>query len=296
MKEIDIINVIKSVINTDFIGDDCAYLKDLGIVITQDSLVENIHFKREWYTPRQLGYKSIIVNASDILASGAKPAYYTVALSLPPNISTEYVKDFYIGINEAIGASKIIGGDITGSKNDIIISITAIGVAGERNISSRKNAMPGYKIITSGMYGASCAGLKELLQNNYNGCHVQAHIKPVLNYKFSEQVSKCNAPYAMMDTSDGIMDALFKIAESSNVNISVDYEKIPKLKDICEKDVLFGGEDYNLIAAIPDNFVSRVEDAVVIGDVYEYKNVRLNLNERKYYNYDELSVYNHFGG
>lgn len=94
MKELDFINIIKQQIGSSYIGDDCAYLKELGIVISQDSLVENIHFKRVWATPFQLGYKSIAVNISDILASGAKPAYVTVALSLPNNIDGKFVEEF----------------------------------------------------------------------------------------------------------------------------------------------------------------------------------------------------------
>ena len=95
MDELEIINIIKSKSESEYIGDDCAYLKELGIVISQDNLVEDVHFKREWYTPRELGYKCAAVNISDILASGAKPAYLTVALSLPNNISNSFIEDFY---------------------------------------------------------------------------------------------------------------------------------------------------------------------------------------------------------
>ena len=95
MKELDFIKIIKNQIGGDYIGSDCAYLKDLGIVVSQDNLVEDIHFKMEWCTPEQLGYKSMAVNISDILAAGAKPAYVTVALSLPSDISDDFIKSFY---------------------------------------------------------------------------------------------------------------------------------------------------------------------------------------------------------
>ena len=108
MKELDFINIIKQQIGSSYIGDDCAYLKELGIVISQDSLVENVHFKRAWATPFQLGYKSIAVNISDILASGAKPAYVTVALSLPNNIDGKFVEEFYKGAKTALhGAERV---------------------------------------------------------------------------------------------------------------------------------------------------------------------------------------------
>ena len=80
MKEKDFINTIKTVLNSKYIGDDCAYLEDLGIVVTQDSLVEDVHFKRCYITPYQLGWKSAMVNISDICASVAKPVYLTVSL------------------------------------------------------------------------------------------------------------------------------------------------------------------------------------------------------------------------
>ena len=92
MKEHDFIKIIQKVTNSNYLGDDCAYLKELGIVITQDNFVENIHFRTDWATPYQIGYKSAIVNISDILASGAKPAYLSVGLSLP-NISKEYFEE-----------------------------------------------------------------------------------------------------------------------------------------------------------------------------------------------------------
>ena len=80
MKEKEFISIIKNTLKSEYIGDDCAYLKDLGIVVTQDSLVENVHFLRKKITPFQLGYKSVMVNISDIAASGGDPKYLTVSI------------------------------------------------------------------------------------------------------------------------------------------------------------------------------------------------------------------------
>ena len=88
MKEKEFISIIKNTLKSEYIGDDCAYLKDLGIVVTQDSLVENVHFLRKKITPFQLGYKSVMVNISDIAASGGDPKYLTVSISLPSDIDT----------------------------------------------------------------------------------------------------------------------------------------------------------------------------------------------------------------
>ena len=116
MKEEEFLSVIKSVIGDKYIGDDCAYLSDLGLVVSQDSLVEDVHFKRSYMTPCQLGYKSAMVNISDIAASGGRCRYITVALSLPKDITSDFIKDFYEGLNSALqegGDIEIIGGDIT---------------------------------------------------------------------------------------------------------------------------------------------------------------------------------------
>ena len=280
MKELDFINIIKQQIGSSYIGDDCAYLKELGIVISQDSLVENIHFKRAWATPFQLGYKSIAVNISDILASGAKPAYVTVALSLPNNIDGKFVEEFYKGAKTALHGAEIIGGDITGSER-IFISVTAIGITAGRCISSRSSAKPGYKIITRGKYGLSSAGLNELILGGENKDLIQAHLEPELDEEFSRDISKhITQNYAMMDTSDGLADALFKIAEASGVSIECN-----------EIDGMFGAEDYHLVAAVPQEFDSGLDGVYTVGEVYEKRDFVLKINGRRYNRYDELNLY-----
>lgn len=284
MKELDFINIIKNQIGNELAGDDCAYLRELGIVITQDSLVEDIHFKREWITPYQLGYKSVSVNISDILASGAKPEYITIALSLPPDIDGKFIKEFYRGASKALYGAKIAGGDITGAEK-IFISIAAIGSTKERRISSRKNAKPGYVVISKGKFGLSTAGLKELISGGNNKELINAHLEPKLDAKFSETIaSKIDKDYAMMDTSDGLADALFKIAEASGVAIEADYI-----------DGIFGAEDYNLVAAVPVDFLSELKDYDLIGKVVEKQDCILKIGNKKYLQYDELGVYDHFG-
>ena len=163
MKEYDFIRIIQEQTKSPFLGDDCAYIKDLGIVVTQDNFIENVHFKTTWATPYQIGYKATAVNISDILASGAKPAYLSIGLSLPKNIDECFLKEFYKGVEKASQGAEIIGGDITGS-DKIFISITAIGKTESRKISSRKNARAGYVVISNGDFGISSIGLKELIE------------------------------------------------------------------------------------------------------------------------------------
>ena len=293
MKEKDFIQTIKTILNSEYIGDDCAYLKDLGIVVTQDSLVEDIHFKRDFATPYQIGYKSAMVNISDVCASGAEPKYLTVALSLPENITKEFVEEFYKGMKDACGNIEIVGGDITGS-DKIFISITAIGKTAGRRISSRKNAKPGQKIVVSGPHGAGAAGLTELLSGKRVGKFIKAHLMPEAQLEFSKKISSnIQEDYAMMDTSDGLMDALSQIAEASGVLLDIDFNKIPYDKEIEKfenyKDlILFGGEDYQLVAALTDP-----QDFTVIGEVKEGRGVKIG---QKIYTKDEVEkhLFNHF--
>ena len=269
----------------------------MGIVITQDSLVEDVHFKREWITPYQLGYKSVAVNISDVFASGACPAYITIALSLPNNLSENFVEDFYKGAEAALYGAKIIGGDITGSADKIFISISAVGKTKNRNISSRKNAKPGYIIITKGQFGASAAGLSKLISGDNSSPElIKAHLEPQLDYNFADIIARtvCE-PYAMMDTSDGLADALFKIAEAGDVKAVVDYSLIPHPHNVSKDFVLFGGEDYNLIAAIPEKYISCIPGANVLGKIVDYDGVRLDISGQIFREYSELEVFNHFG-
>lgn len=300
MKEKEFITIIKNTLNSPYIGDDCAYLKDLGIVVTQDSLVEDIHFSTKFISAFDLGFKAVMVNVSDVIASGAKPKYLTVSLSLPSNVKEDFVEEFYNGCKKACGNDvQIVGGDITGSEK-IYISISAIGKTLGRNISSRKNAKIGQKVIVSGIHGSSSAGLKLLLEGkNSPEKFIKSHINPVAQVEFGKNISTTvKEPYAMMDTSDGLMDGLSTIANESSVLLDIDFDKIPYDKDIEQFEnwqdlVLFGGEDYQILATVPQNFQGGFE----IGVVKEGLGVNLKLRDKitHYSKQDvEEKVFNHF--
>lgn len=283
MKEQDFINIIKKQIGTEYIGDDCAFLKDLGIVVTQDSLVEDVHFKMNWCTPYQLGYKAVSVNISDVLASGAEPKYVTIALSLPSKTEKKFVEEFYKGAKSALRGAKIIGGDITGA-DKVYISITAIGTTSGRKISSRSNAHVGDVVITKGEFGKSSLGLKELMTAGSDSELIRAHLEPQLEENFANEIAtQIDSEYAMMDTSDGLADALFQIATSSNVSIDAKFV-----------EGIFGAEDYKLVATVPRKFLKNLTEYEIIGKVVEKQDYILKIGDKKYYNYDELGLYNHF--
>ena len=300
MNENELIKGIQKILSSEYIGDDCAYLKDLGIVVTQDSLVEDIHFSTKFISAFDLGFKAVMVNVSDVAASGAEPKYLTVSLSLPSNVKEDFVEEFYNGCKKACGNDvQIVGGDITGSEK-IYISICAIGKTLGRNISSRKNAKIGQKVIVSGIHGSSSAGLKLLLEGkNSPEKLIKSHINPVAQVEFGKNISTTvKEPYAMMDTSDGLMDGLSTIANESGVLLDIDFDKIPYDKDIEQFEnwqdlVLFGGEDYQILATVPQNFQGGFE----IGVVKEGLGVNLKLRDKitHYSKQDvEEKVFNHF--
>lgn len=302
MNEKELIKIIKSTLNSNYIGDDCAYLKDLGIVVSQDSLVEDIHFKRDLITPYQLGYKSVMVNISDICASGAEPLYLTVSLSLPKDVDESFVEEFYKGAKTALNCAKIVGGDLTGS-DKIYISVTAIGSDKGRKISSRANAKVGYKVIVSGEHGNSAMGLKLLLDGtcthqphpdgNEREKFISAHLTPTAQRYFSHQIaSQIKVDYAMMDTSDGLADALIQIAKASDVTLSIESEKIPHDARVGMDLVLYGGEDYQLVAVVPQNFLQNITDYTIIGEV-KSSGTGLEIDGKSYTDIDS-KLFNHF--
>lgn len=323
MKELEFLKIInKTLSKNSHLGDDCAYLKELGIVVTHDSLVEDIHFSQQYSTPYQLGYKAIAVNLSDIFASGAIPKYFTISLSLTPTTDSEFVEEFYKGCEDLANkfGFEVIGGDITGA-DKIFISVCAIGTTHGRNISSRSNAKVADYVVTTGVHGSSAAGLW-LLQNKdkQKSCGlkleeseliVNTHLLPIPQKKFSEEIStKTNEDYAMMDSSDGLADALFKIAQASKVSILVDFDKIPydtsieKVANTANKNfkdwIFYGGEDFQLIACIDEKTLKKLDSSIytIIGKVEELdKNAFVKLNfDGEIEALTLTKTYNHFRG
>lgn len=314
MKELEFLKIInKTLTKNSHLGDDCAYLEDLDIVVTHDSLVEDIHFSQKYSTPFQIGYKTIIVNISDIFASGAVPKYFTISISLPPDTNNKFIEDFYKACEDLSKKFnfEIIGGDITGGEK-VFISACAIGITQGRKISSRRNAKTGDYVITTGVHGSSAAGLW-LLQNpdkitEYKSL-TNTHLFPNLNENLSREIAtKAMEDYAMMDTSDGLADALFKIAQASNVSISIDFDKIPYDKDIEKvanianvdfKDwIFYGGEDYQLVACVNKKTLDNLDSSTytIIGKVTEQdKNALVSVKSNNNIQTITLTkTYNHF--
>jgi thiamine-monophosphate kinase len=301
MKEKDFISTIKNILNSSYIGDDCAYLKDLGIVVTQDSLVEDVHFSFKYMTPFQLGYKSVMVNLSDIVSSGGEPKYLTISLSLPKKYDKNFISEFYNGAKSACPDTvEIVGGDITGG-DKVFISICAIGKTQDRKISSRKNAKVGYKVVISGNHGSSGAGLKLLFEGKTEPQElINAHLMPKAQFEFGKNISQnIKTDYAMMDTSDGLMDSFSTIANESGVLLNIDFEKIPHSKELekfqnFKELILYGGEDYGIVAVVPKEFDCG---GTVVGEVTSGLGVNL-IDKTQIQHFSktdvEKRIFNHF--
>lgn len=283
-KEARFLQIISDVLDdSSYLGDDCAYLSEYNLVVSSDSLVEDVHFDLNTISAYSLGKKSLLVNISDILSSGAKPEYLTVSLS--GMLNEDFIENFYRGANEICHkyGLKIIGGDLTGG-DKITIAVTIFGNTKGRNISSRKNAKDGYIVLLAGYHGSSAAGFKIL--NGNDKCFlaredvsknkdyfIKSHTEPELYPEISEIIAKnCKQPYAMMDTSDGLYDGLKKISEASDVGFSIEFDKILR-KTNNFNDVLFGGEDYGLLICLETSDFEKVfpllngKDIAVIGKV-----------------------------
>ena len=275
-KEEKFLNIIKKSLScTKYIGDDCAYLEDFGLTISHDTLIEDVHFKRSYMTPFEIAQKALLVNISDILASGANP--YGATISISGKLNENFISDFYNGIDEIAQKYKlkILGGDLTGGEK-IAISISILGDVKNRRISSRKNAKIGYIIATKGIFGRSHLGLIEL-QRGTAGEFSKYHKKPELYPEASKIIAEnCANDYALMDSSDGLYDALNKISKESNAGANIDFNLIPKAIDDFST-TLFGGEDFSLVGAFEEKDFKNLQNLgaglVKIGEIIEKKGI-----------------------
>lgn len=271
MRELEFLKVIQNTLaDSSLIGDDCAYLEEFDICVTQDTLVEGVHFLTHTTTPFKLGQKAVNVNLSDLAAAGARPLYITVSLSLPRASDENFVQAFYQGVQDSCQkyGVNVAGGDLTGADN-YFISICAIGKKYNNVKVSRSFAQKGDIILTTGTHGDSAAGLA-LLQNGINKPKnlinkpknlINKHLVPLPAIEQSEYIMQTLKDagiekLAMMDTSDGLQDAIFKLSKASNLEF--DIETIPAGIDLKTtfpenwKDyALWGGEDFELIFTIP---------------------------------------------
>lgn len=273
MKELNFIEIIKNTLDiSSFLGDDCAFLEDLDIFVTQDTLVEDVHFSLYTISPYFLGRKAVSVNLSDLAAAISLPKYISVSLSMPKTIKDSFVSELYRGINDVCKEYnvKVIGGDITGS-DKIVISICAIGKKISLFNSSRSFAKKDDYILVTGEFGSSSAGLYGLTNFLYTEQNlINAHLNPIPRVNEGLKLSSIiDSNITVMDCSDGLVDALYKVSLASKHSLKIDINEVPVSNELIEFStrnnldyknfVKWGGEDYELLICVPEETYSKLD-------------------------------------
>jgi thiamine-monophosphate kinase len=278
------------------VGDDAAVIDHFGkqTVVTTDMLVEGIHFDL-MYTPlKHLGYKSVIVNLSDIYAMNAIPTHITLSIAFSNRFSLEAMDEFYEGVYAACERYDVdlIGGDTTSSQKGFVISITAIGEVAPDKYVKRSTAQKGDLLCVSGFVGAAFLGLTILEREkrifaetgSQPDLEDQAYIvgkllkpearKDIIEFFAASEIT----PTSMLDVSDGLSSETLHICKQSNLGCIIYEEKIPiheearqfayKLELDPTACALSGGEDYELLFTLAQSDYDKIvlnEQISVIG-------------------------------
>ena len=284
------------------VGDDAAvlsYSADKKVLVTTDMLMEGVHFDLV-YTPLQhLGYKSAVVNFSDIYAMNGSPKQITVSIAISKRFSVELIEQFYSGVRLACKqyGVDIVGGDTTSSFTGFAISISCIGEVDQDKVVYRSGAKDTDLICVTGNLGAAYMGLQLLerekavfaktksedVQPDFAGKEyiLERQLKPEARKDLIEALAKANIlPTAMMDISDGLSSELLHICHQSQVgcriyeeNIPVDYQTAIMADELNMSPItaaLNGGEDYELLFTVPLKYhdqISKIPDVKVLGHI-----------------------------
>ena len=282
------------------VGDDCAVLHypDSEVLVTTDMLMEGVHFDLTYIDLQHLGWKSAMVNISDIFAMNATPRQMTVSLALSKRFTVEDMEQFYSGLRMACDkwGVDIVGGDTTSSYTGLAISITCIGEARKEDIIYRNGAKETDLICVSGDLGAAYMGL-QLLEREKSVYYqmvdeAKKNGKPVPDFQpdfagkeyLLQRQLKTEArgdiiqrlrdagirPTAMMDISDGLSSELMHICKQSKVGcrifekqIPIDYQTAVMAEELnmnVTTCALNGGEDYELLFTVPIGDHEKIQD------------------------------------
>jgi len=225
-----------------------------GLVVTQDALVEGVHFRFDLLSWRDLGFRAAAVNVSDLSASGAEPLALIVSLGLPGDAAVEDVVELYEGLNE-VGVP-VRGGDTTRADR-VLLSVTALGRA--ERVPGRAGARPGDLLVVTGPLGGAGAAFR-----------AGRLVRPPLRVEEGRRLARVAT--AMLDLSDGIAPDAGHIAERSGCRLAIELERVPLAEGATVDDLSFG-EDYELLAATADPL-----DFPVIGRCEEGEGVALTLD------------------
>lgn len=281
------------------IGDDAAVLEypDKQILVTTDLLMEGVHFDLTYTPLKHLGYKSAIVNISDIYAMNGTPRQMTVSMALSKRFSIEDMEEFYAGIRLAceLHHVDIVGGDTTSSLTGLAICITCIGEADKDKVVYRNGAKDTDLICVTGDLGAAYMGLQLLerekaafqgvedAQPDFAGKEylLERQLKPEARGDIIKKLAELNIkPTAMMDISDGLSSELMHICSQSKVgcrvyeeHIPIDYQTAVMAEEFnmnLTTCAMNGGEDYELLFTVPiadHEKVANLEGVKLIGHI-----------------------------
>jgi thiamine-monophosphate kinase len=240
------------------IGDDAALLEiatGKRLVVSTDASVENVHFRREWLEPREIGYRATAAALSDLAAMAATPAGIVLALTLPEGWkeSIDHIAD---GIGEAVASSSttIVGGDLSEGR-DLAIVVTVIG-----NVDhplTRDAARPGDRVYVTGRLGGSGAALSALLDGQKPSKENRGRFAHPIPRIREAQWLVAHGATAGTDISDGLAADLGNIAVASEVSISISLDRIPVMPDVAPRDAAGSGEEYELAVTSPRALESR---------------------------------------
>ncbi len=292
---------IKNVSTVLSVGDDAAVIDHFGkqTVVTTDLLVEGIHFDLMYMPLKHLGYKSVIVNLSDVYAMNATPTQITISLAFSNRFSVEALDEFYEGVYAACEkyGVDLVGGDTSSSNKGFIISVTALGEVAPDKFVKRSTAQTGDLICVSGDLGGAFLGLtlmdrekKIFLENPKVQPDLEGEdyivgrlLKPearkdVIDFFEENKIT----PTSMMDISDGLSSEVLHLCRQSNTGCRIYEDKIP-INDASRKAAfkfgldptmcaLNGGEDYELIFTLKQEDHDKIvlnEDISVVGYMTE---------------------------
>ena len=283
------------------IGDDAAVLDFYGkkVLVSTDMLLEGIHFDLAYCPLKHLGYKCVQVNLSDIYAMNGTATQITVSIGLSSKFPLEAIEELYEGIYLACEKYNVdlIGGDTTSSKQGLVISVTVLGYADEKDVVYRNGAQEGDLICVSGDLGGAYVGLQLLerekliylenpnIQPDLEGKDyiVERQLKPEARRDIVELLKDIGVkPTAMIDISDGLASEILHICRQSDKGCNLYEDKIPldpmtydTARDfnldptIC---ALSGGEDYELLFTVKQADYDKIKfkmDITIIGYVTE---------------------------
>jgi thiamine-monophosphate kinase len=237
-----------------------------GLVVTQDALIEHVHFRFDLLDWKALGARAAAVNVSDLAASGAEPLALIVSLGLPAETELADVLELYAGLNES--GVPVRGGDTTRA-DAVLLSVTALGRS--ERVPGRAGARPGDAVVVTGPLGAMGAGFRA------------GRLAPVPN-RVEEGKRLAQVATAMLDISDGLAQDAAHVAKRSGVALAIELERVPIAAGAELDDVGFG-EDYELLATTPDPL-----GFPVIGRVEEGEGVELTLDGEPH----PLTSWDHF--